>query len=151
MVLRPRLRGIVNYPRNQYEQTLFAALAVSAEGCPACGESPDYCQGHGEIGDPEGAAILQEWENYPDAWDWFAGWALDVEYYSQHTSDGLEPERTEVLIGFGGPTIRLVINHQWRTAQVTHSWDGDSHISWELAEEFADRFCPHPITLGLGV
>lgn len=26
--------------------------------CPACGEPIDYCQGHGEIGDPVGAAIL---------------------------------------------------------------------------------------------
>lgn len=26
--------------------------------CPACGEDIQYCQGHGEIGDPEGAAIL---------------------------------------------------------------------------------------------
>ena len=28
-------------------------------GCPACGDPIDYCQGHGEIGDPIGAAILQ--------------------------------------------------------------------------------------------
>lgn len=26
--------------------------------CPACGEAPDYCQGHGEIGDPVGHHIL---------------------------------------------------------------------------------------------
>lgn len=26
--------------------------------CPACGEPADYCQGHGEIGDPLGRAIL---------------------------------------------------------------------------------------------
>lgn len=26
--------------------------------CPACGEFIQYCQGHGEIGDPHGAAIL---------------------------------------------------------------------------------------------
>lgn len=26
--------------------------------CPACGSSIDYCQGHGELGDPTGAAIL---------------------------------------------------------------------------------------------
>jgi hypothetical protein len=26
--------------------------------CPACGQPIDYCQGHGEIGDPEGARIL---------------------------------------------------------------------------------------------
>lgn len=27
--------------------------------CPACGSPIDYCQGHGEIGDPGGFAILQ--------------------------------------------------------------------------------------------
>lgn len=27
-------------------------------GCPACGEFPENCQGHGEIGDPSGRAIL---------------------------------------------------------------------------------------------
>lgn len=26
--------------------------------CPACGAVVDYCQGHGTIGDPIGAAIL---------------------------------------------------------------------------------------------
>lgn len=28
--------------------------------CPVCGEYPDYCLGHGEIGDPRGYQILQE-------------------------------------------------------------------------------------------
>lgn len=28
------------------------------EPCPACGEFADYCQGHGEIGDPDGHEIL---------------------------------------------------------------------------------------------
>jgi hypothetical protein len=27
--------------------------------CPACGEFIDYCQGHGEIGDPMGFAVLE--------------------------------------------------------------------------------------------
>jgi hypothetical protein len=26
--------------------------------CPACGDPIDYCQGHGQIGDPEGNQIL---------------------------------------------------------------------------------------------
>ena len=30
--------------------------------CPACGDFIDYCQGHGEIGDPEGYAILKQQE-----------------------------------------------------------------------------------------
>jgi len=31
--------------------------------CPACGNATDYCQGHGEIGDPAGFAILQAHDN----------------------------------------------------------------------------------------
>lgn len=27
--------------------------------CPACGSPMDYCQGHGEIGDPAGWAVLE--------------------------------------------------------------------------------------------
>lgn len=26
--------------------------------CPACGDPIDFCRGHGEIGDPDGRAIL---------------------------------------------------------------------------------------------
>lgn len=32
-------------------------------GCPACGNPIDYCQGHGEIGDPIGFAILKAHDN----------------------------------------------------------------------------------------
>ena len=32
---------------------------VYVSRCPACGDPIDYCQGHGEIGDPVGFAILQ--------------------------------------------------------------------------------------------
>jgi hypothetical protein len=31
--------------------------------CPACGEFIDFCQGHGEIGDPWGASILEMHDN----------------------------------------------------------------------------------------
>lgn len=31
--------------------------------CPACGDLEDYCLGHGEIGDPEGAQILEDHDN----------------------------------------------------------------------------------------
>lgn len=27
--------------------------------CPVCGDVIDYCQGHGQIGDPGGAAVLR--------------------------------------------------------------------------------------------
>lgn len=31
--------------------------------CPACGEPIDYCQGHGELGDPAGWAVLTMHDN----------------------------------------------------------------------------------------
>lgn len=31
--------------------------------CPACGESPSWCLGHGPIGDPAGAALLDRHDN----------------------------------------------------------------------------------------
>jgi hypothetical protein len=43
--------------------------------CPACGDLIDYCQGHGTIGDPRGAAILESHDNgehrdcHPDGCD----------------------------------------------------------------------------------
>lgn len=43
--------------------------------CPACGSPIDYCQGHGDIGDPAGAAILARHDNdehgecHPDGCD----------------------------------------------------------------------------------
>lgn len=35
----------------------------SESRCPACGDFIDYCQGHGEIGDPVGAVILRHHDN----------------------------------------------------------------------------------------
>ena len=32
---------------------------IQLSRCPACGEWIDYCQGHGNIGDPEGAKVLE--------------------------------------------------------------------------------------------
>lgn len=37
---------------DEYEEDVYEP------GCPACGDPIDYCQGHGEIGDPAGFAIL---------------------------------------------------------------------------------------------
>lgn len=37
---------------------LVAFEAEYPSVCPACGSPIDYCQGHGEIGDPVGRAIL---------------------------------------------------------------------------------------------
>lgn len=38
--------------------------------CPACGSPTDYCQGHGEIGDPTGFAILQAHDGGDHAGCW---------------------------------------------------------------------------------
>lgn len=35
------------------------ALSGDADRCPACGEIIDYCDGHGETGDPAGYATLE--------------------------------------------------------------------------------------------
>lgn len=41
------------------EERLWDGLQEEyVSSCPACGQPIDYCQGHGEIGDPEGARIL---------------------------------------------------------------------------------------------
>lgn len=37
---------------------LFEDTDDDTERCPACGNTADHCQGHGEIGDPEGARTL---------------------------------------------------------------------------------------------
>lgn len=37
-----------NYGADQYPEL-----------CPVCADPPSYCQGHGEIGDPDGYLILQ--------------------------------------------------------------------------------------------
>ena len=39
-------------------------LAYAGEyRCPACGDPSDYCQGHGEIGDPVGFEVLKRHDN----------------------------------------------------------------------------------------
>lgn len=49
----------------RYLEAAIAALAPEpyVASCPACGDPIDYCQGHGPIGDPVGAAILEAHDN----------------------------------------------------------------------------------------
>lgn len=55
--------------------TRDAELDEYVSACPACGSPIDYCQGHGEIGDPAGFAILEAHDNddhsecHPDGCD----------------------------------------------------------------------------------
>lgn len=44
----PMTDGICGYCREE-----------DSNRCAACGDLPDYCLGHGEIGDPAGFAVLQ--------------------------------------------------------------------------------------------
>ena len=54
---------------HDFQPNAFAQLvdAISTEElfgiCPACGEYIDYCQGHGDIGDPYGREILDLHDN----------------------------------------------------------------------------------------
>ena len=46
-----------------FKHTAFTNWLDKVESvCPACGDPIDYCQGHGEIGDPEGYAIVKQQE-----------------------------------------------------------------------------------------
>lgn len=40
-----------------------SGVLITDPGCPACGDPADFCQGHGEIGDPEGRRILDAHDN----------------------------------------------------------------------------------------
>lgn len=40
------------------DDTIEVEVALNSELCPVCGDTPDYCQGHGEIGDPAGFSTL---------------------------------------------------------------------------------------------
>lgn len=47
----------------EFKRSILTDWLDEIEGkCPACGDPIDYCQGHGEIGDPEGYAILKQYE-----------------------------------------------------------------------------------------
>lgn len=40
---------------NEHDRYSASDLAI----CPACGNAIDHCPGHGDIGDPTGAAIVR--------------------------------------------------------------------------------------------
>lgn len=45
------------------DRVLADSFGEDVSNCPACGEPIDYCQGHGELGDPAGAAVLAHHDN----------------------------------------------------------------------------------------
>lgn len=66
--------------------------AESVSRCPVCGDPIDYCQGHGQIGDPIGASILS---------------AHDDGYHGRCDPAGCD-ERTEMIRATASATA------QWR-------------------------------------
>lgn len=57
-----------NHPDGEYEGWVNLILGRDVEDefyslCVACGAPSDFCQGHGEIGDPAGHAILEAHDN----------------------------------------------------------------------------------------
>ncbi len=56
-----------------YDYAVVDYDGQEVEGCPACGNAPDYCPGHGPTGDPVGYALLQE-----------AGWVEDDGLYDEN-------------------------------------------------------------------
>lgn len=52
----PNYDQLLEQERIKLDAELAEAMAESY--CPACGSPIDYCQGHGEIGDPINHAIL---------------------------------------------------------------------------------------------
>jgi hypothetical protein len=43
-----------------YENGETECICEDTSVCPACGDPFDYCQGHGLIGDPDGAIVLAQ-------------------------------------------------------------------------------------------
>jgi hypothetical protein len=46
------------HPAGRKRQHVAFCEEEHASHCPACGEVIDYCQGHGDLGDPTGHRIL---------------------------------------------------------------------------------------------
>ncbi len=49
--------------RFEAEAEAHAEYLASLAHCPVCGDVMDYCQGHGELGDPDGYAVLVDHDN----------------------------------------------------------------------------------------
>lgn len=47
-----------NYIDRTEDSDADDTIAESVSLCPVCGDPVDYCQGHGQSGDPVGASIL---------------------------------------------------------------------------------------------
>lgn len=45
-----------------------AECPTDPDRCPVCGDLPDYCQGHGDLGDPNGAELLRRHDGGDHVW-----------------------------------------------------------------------------------
>lgn len=52
--------GIVDYVIERPGVYCLVVVEAYDDRCIVCAETADYCQGHGEIGDPEGYAAIQD-------------------------------------------------------------------------------------------
>lgn len=100
---------------------LFGSL--NEDRCPACGEVIDYCQGHGPIGDPAGAEVLERHDD------------------DDHTYCRIEAGCTPVVGTIGGKVTadehRLIQEYGF----LARVYDGnvlyDRALTWETAESMA--------------
>lgn len=95
--------------------------------CPACGEPIDYCQGHGEVGDPHGRAILDAHDAgdhsgcHPEGCDELRDEYLEDEPVAPRCPaigpDRLNNHRCDLPAGHGEPEHSAIIAGEWVTWQ----------------------------------
>lgn len=59
--------------------------------CPACGDPIDYCSGHGEIGDPQGLAVLEGHDEGDHAHCHPVGCGERRDWLIDHLAEGYAP------------------------------------------------------------
>lgn len=98
--------------------------------CPACGDFIDFCQGHGEIGDPEGHAILALHDdghhrlcsNRADCYEesWLAFDHPDDEEASHEAT--VTPTDTGWVVGWCHTAVGQVIEKWFPTLDAAHAF-----------------------------
>lgn len=101
--------------------------------CPACGEATDFCQGHGEIGDPEGHRILTDHDSgrHPQCNPWACtessirtkAWVLALK---GHVDNLLHGRDTEGVTYYDGWDLDRIVAYATEQANADWSWYVDS-------------------------
>lgn len=121
------------------------------EHCPACGEPEDYCQGHGDIGDPRGRGILSNHDDddhsecHPDSECHGEERFLEVVFMQGEEADeildSLERREGAVLQGATAETIADAV-------ETLAQWDGpdnDGRLSSAVPCGWGDRVASHTV------